>query len=325
MVSYRLVAAAGFFASAYALPLNINLGAYSPALVVGDGEISFGGGQDVSKLFTTLEGAAQANAAGGGAAAKTEGAAQPASQAASQAASSKASSTDGQSAAAAAPAAPKPSTPAPEVAQTPDTSIATSDATLQDQASSVSTLQGMGKEIAPRDAAPEKRDLAGFDRALKYAEAALVKGPIVQLGTGKEGAGVGIIVDNRPAGGAAAKAVGAAAKEQGAASADVSAAAADASTKSAMGKRGEEESSQPRRRTKVTTMYVRRGVPAEMQTSKPETRDTKSIPIAAVPALKRDEDKRETTTSTSIDSINLNVDDPQGLTMTFVETSEDVE
>ncbi|KAK7954973.1 hypothetical protein PG996_015780 [Apiospora saccharicola] len=319
MVSYRLVAAAGFFASVYALPLNINLGAYSPALVVGDGEISFGGGQDVSKLFTTLEGAAQANAAGGGAAAKTAGAAQPASQAASQAAS-----TEGQSAAAAAPVAAKPSTPAPEVAQTPDTSISTSDATLQDQASSVSTLQGMGKEIAPRDTAPEKRDLAGFDRALKYAEAALVKGPIVQLGTGKEGAGVGIIVDNRPAGGAAAKAVGAAAKEQAAASAGVSAAAADVSTKSAMGKR-DEESSQPRRRTKVTTMYVRRGVPAQLQTSKPETRDTKSIPVAAAPAFKRDEDKRETTTSTSIDSINLNVDDPQGLTMTFVETSEDDE
>ncbi|KAK8135359.1 hypothetical protein PG984_003299 [Apiospora sp. TS-2023a] len=322
MVSYRLVAAAGFFASVYALPLNINLGAYSPALVVGDGEISFGGGQDVSKLFTTLEGAAQANAAGGGAAAKTAGAAQPASQAASQAASSKISSTEGQSAAAAAPVAAKPSTPAPEVAQTPDTSISTSDATLQDQASSVSTLQGMGKEIAPRDTAPVKRDLAGFDRALKYAEAALVKGPIVQLGTGKEGAGVGIIVDNRPAGGAAAKAVGAAAKEQAAASAGVSAAAADVSTKAAMGKR-DEESSQPRRRTKVTTMYVRRGVPAELQTSKPETRDTKSIPVAAAPAFKRDEDKRESTTSTSIDSINLNVDDPQGLTMTFVETSED--
>lgn len=212
----------------------------------------------------------------------------------------------------------------------------------------------MGKEIAPRDVAPEKRDLAGFDRALKYAEAALVKGPIVQLGTGKEGAGVGIIVDNRPAGGAAAKAEGAAAKAQGAASAGVSAAAADASTAQAMGKRSEEESTQPRRRTKVTTMYVRRGVPAgkfkipsatptrarvkatasltsaffltELQTTKSETRDIKSIPAVAASMLKRDEDnKRETTTSTSIDSINLNVDDPQGLTMTFVETSEDQE
>lgn len=37
-------------------------------------------------------------------------------------------------------------------------------------------------------------------------------------------------------------------------------------------------------------------------------------------------EKRETTPSSSsstIDSINLNVDDPQGITMTFVETSED--
>lgn len=130
----------------------------------------------------------------------------------------------------------------------------------------------MGKEIAPRDVAPEKRDLAGFDRALKYAEAALVKGPIIQIGNGKDGAGVGMIVDNRPAGGAAAKAEGAAAKEQAAASAGVSAAAADVSTKAAMGKR-DEESAQPRRRTKVTTMYVRRGVPAgkfELHSHKPQ-------------------------------------------------------
>jgi hypothetical protein len=41
-----------------ALPLNINLGAYSPALVVGDGEISFAGGSDVNSLMAALEGAA---------------------------------------------------------------------------------------------------------------------------------------------------------------------------------------------------------------------------------------------------------------------------
>lgn len=39
-------------------PLNINLGAYSPALVVGDGEISFGGGEAEG-------GAAEGGAAGG--------------------------------------------------------------------------------------------------------------------------------------------------------------------------------------------------------------------------------------------------------------------
>lgn len=97
----------------------------------------------------------------------------------------------------------------------------------------------MGKEIAPRDdgaEAPQKRDLAGFDRALKYAEAALTKGPVIQMGTGEKGAGVGLIVDNRP-------------------NAAVPGAAAKA-------KRDEDESALPRRRTKVTTMYVRRGVPA---------------------------------------------------------------
>lgn len=37
----------------------------------------------------------------------------------------------------------------------------------------------------------------GFDRALTYAEAALQKGPKIQLGT--PAAGVGIIVDNNQA------------------------------------------------------------------------------------------------------------------------------
>ena len=93
----------------------------------------------------------------------------------------------------------------------------------------------MGKEIAPRDEAPQKRDLASFDRALKFAEAALTKGPVIQMGTGEKGAGVGLIVDNRPT----AAAPGAAAKAK-----------------------RDDESALPRRRTKVTTMYVRRGVPA---------------------------------------------------------------
>jgi hypothetical protein len=62
----------------------------------------------------------------------------------------------------------------------------------------------LGKAIAPRvdDAETEKlgkRDLAGFDRALKFAEVALTKGPKIQLGTGAEGSGVGIIVENTPA------------------------------------------------------------------------------------------------------------------------------
>ena len=93
MVKYAIIVFAGLAA---ALPLNINLGAYSPALVVGtipslrppgslkdsdlltrptgDGEISFGGKQDVSNLITALEGAA-VNAAAGAAAAGANNAA----------------------------------------------------------------------------------------------------------------------------------------------------------------------------------------------------------------------------------------------------------
>ena len=53
-----------------------------------------------------------------------------------------------------------------------------------------------GTAVVPLDNKKAKRDLAGFDRALKFSEAALTKGPKVQLGTGAEGSGVGIIVDN---------------------------------------------------------------------------------------------------------------------------------
>lgn len=68
-----------------ALPLNINLGAYSPALVVGDGEISFGGKQDVSNLMNALEGAAVAGGAANGAGAETAKAAPAAGAATIQA------------------------------------------------------------------------------------------------------------------------------------------------------------------------------------------------------------------------------------------------
>ncbi|KAK4236075.1 hypothetical protein C8A03DRAFT_36058 [Achaetomium macrosporum] len=56
-----------------ALPLNINLGAYSPALVVGDGAISFEGeggeGQSVTQIVDALQGAAVSGASAAAAAA----------------------------------------------------------------------------------------------------------------------------------------------------------------------------------------------------------------------------------------------------------------
>ncbi|KAJ4385588.1 hypothetical protein N0V93_010017 [Gnomoniopsis smithogilvyi] len=153
--------------SAVAAPLNINLGAYSPALVVGDGEISFAGGAaGAENLVNTLQGAA---ASQGGAVAQGQ---------------------------AIAPAAAAPAERA---------------AVLSEPASL--PVPGVNRELSPRADASEddidfdvnekreegslmKRQSAGFDRALTFAEAALTKGPKVQLGS--PAAGVGIIVDNNP-------------------------------------------------------------------------------------------------------------------------------
>lgn len=56
-------------ATVAAVPLNINLGAYSPALVVGDGEISLGNANEAGGLMATLASGA-ANGQGGAPAAK---------------------------------------------------------------------------------------------------------------------------------------------------------------------------------------------------------------------------------------------------------------
>lgn len=113
----------------------------------------------------------------------------------------------------------------------------------------------MGKEIAPRDEG-ETPSIAkrqtGFDRALQYAEAALVKGPKVQLGTGEGGAGVGIIVDNNPQA-AARTGTG---NAEGAAVAPAPAAPAQAAV---AGLKGRDLGAS--QKVKVTTMYVRSGVP----------------------------------------------------------------
>ena len=68
------------------------------------------------------------------------------------------------------------------------------------EAAQIASLQGMGKEISPRVVSLEnvevhKRDINGFNAALKYATGALTTSPKVQLGTGAEGSGVGILQD----------------------------------------------------------------------------------------------------------------------------------
>lgn len=163
LYSYALAALLSA-SSVVALPLNINLGAYSPALVVGDGEISFSGAEAANSLVETLSGA---TATGPGAATGL---------------------TQAQQADVASP-----------VTEAGPAIVTPSDAAVP----SIAPGAGIGRDIQPREEdveedeeskVVEKRDLAGFNAALTFATGALKSGPEVQLGTGEGGSGVGIIV-----------------------------------------------------------------------------------------------------------------------------------
>jgi hypothetical protein len=149
-------------ASVAAVPLNINLGAYSPALVVGDGEISLGSKESASELMATLASGAAANA--GGEAAKAQG--QQAQPAAAQPAAQE-----------------QPTEGAPAAKRSNVVRRALDDI--------------LGKRAEPKMEAVEaamewiKRDLAGFNAALGYAKEAQKDQPKVEMGT--ENAGVGLI------------------------------------------------------------------------------------------------------------------------------------
>jgi hypothetical protein len=218
-MQYQSFVAFALFGGLTALPLNINLGAYSPALVVGDGEISFGGKQDVSNLMNALEGAAVSGAAANGQAAPVAAAvAQPASA---------------------------------------GTNINPAQDTTQ-----VTSLQGMGKEIAPRivnlvpSAEKERRDITGFNAALNYATGALKTSPEIQLGTGEGGSGVGIT--QKPGSAAAPATAAREVLQRDASSVTGDLVARDqALAQEAIEKR--DESAAPKMKTTVTTMFVRGG------------------------------------------------------------------
>jgi hypothetical protein len=140
--------------SVSAVPLNINLGAYSPALVVGDGAISFGSGAEAEALVNTL--------------ASTEGA----------------SNIEGLTRA----GENTPTTITPAEASASASSLPSG---IFGIGRSVNTLEPR-KDIS--DAGVEKRDLGGFNAALNFATGALTTSPGVELGTGEGGSGVGITV-----------------------------------------------------------------------------------------------------------------------------------
>jgi hypothetical protein len=147
--------------AAAAVPLNINLGAYSPALVVGDGEISLGSAESASGLMATLASGA-AGAAEGGAA--------------------------------------RPGQPAPANAegQPAEGAPAKRSNVLRRAISDLLTRrapQPVEDKLQAVESAMDwiKRDLAGFNAALSFAREAQKDQPKVELGS--PNAGIGIVVN----------------------------------------------------------------------------------------------------------------------------------
>jgi hypothetical protein len=163
-------------AAVAAVPLNINLGAYSPALVVGDGEISLGSTESASELMATLASGANEGAAAGGEGAQGQ-------QEETVEAPQEEEQTEGE----------------PQTEEQP----AEEDAAKRALAPfNVRTVDHLGKRspaadnhIAAVEGAMEwiKRDLEGFNAALTYAREAMQNSPKIEMGS--EGAGVGIVVN----------------------------------------------------------------------------------------------------------------------------------
>lgn len=169
-----------------------------------------------------------------------------------------------------------------------------------------------------------------------------MKGPKVQLGTGAEGSGVGIIVDNnqeaarRPGRGTEG---GEAAHPPAAPAAPAPVPVPGAQVPVPVPEGGAAkrwvDTQQPsmQRRAKVTTMYVRSGIPAgETAIATRFARNPTnsrflglsgagSTNLVAREVTPADLSKRDNL-NTGFDAVNLNVPG-EGVTMTFVETDED--
>ena len=200
-----------------ALPLNINLGAYSPALVVGDGEISFGGAESAQNIVSTL---AAAGAEGSSTAATATTAKEVAPPISSTSSSTSSSATPTSTLSSGLGIGKK--TVEPRIAET-DVVVDERDAIKERD-----IIEERDEELVDRDIEnilverdlPEgdveeflverdaseiaERDIATLNVALSYATNSLTNGPTVELGTGEGGSGVGITVS--PKANAAAKA-----------------------------------------------------------------------------------------------------------------------
>ena len=208
-VLLALVAAVG------AVPLNINLGAYSPALVVGDGEISLGAGAaGASELMATLAQGAQQGAAGGAAREGQQPAQGGEAQQGGEAAQGGEAQQGGETPQAEQPAAEQPAAEQPaegEAAKRGNLVRDITDILKRNAAPAPEPTEAAHIDAVAAAVQWIKRDINSFNAALSYSERAMQNQPKVELGTGEEGSGVGIIVNpglNVPANSAAAGAGG---------------------------------------------------------------------------------------------------------------------
>ena len=161
-------------ATCAAVPLNINLGAYSPALVVGDGEIAIGKAESASELMATL-------ASGSNEAANNNNAAGEAQRPGQQGEGQQAAAEQTQEQPAEGEAAKR----APNLLRRAISDFLTKRAPAPEADDKLAAVEGAMEWI--------KRDLQGFEAALNYAREAMKDQPKVELGS--PNAGIGILVN----------------------------------------------------------------------------------------------------------------------------------
>jgi hypothetical protein len=197
MLPQQVLVALATALSVSAIPLNINLGAYSPALVVGDGEISFGNSPErASQVLQTLASGAQ-NGATGQANAQIPPPAPPAAGAPPPLAGERTQEPNGGANINAATAGPGPEFISSRINAGFDPVMKYPNLMAR-SAVVVSTPAADAEEIHQRQKREieeihqrVKRDLDGFRLALAYASDGLRNSPRIELGT--ENAGIGIL------------------------------------------------------------------------------------------------------------------------------------
>jgi hypothetical protein len=198
MLPQQVLVALATALSVSAIPLNINLGAYSPALVVGDGEISFGNSPErASQVLQTLASGAQ-NGATGQANAQIPPPAPPAAAAAPPPlAGERAQEPNVGANINAATAGPGPEFISSRInagfdpaEKYPNLMTRSAIVVSTPAADAEETHQRQKREIEDIHQRV-KRDLDGFRLALAYASDGLRNSPRIELGT--ENAGIGIL------------------------------------------------------------------------------------------------------------------------------------